>query len=200
MGRTQAADYAQRREAIVEKAAELFAAVGFRGASISDLAAACSSSKSLIYHYYPSKEDILYAVMASHIDQLVQDVGEVMATDADPAELLRRLVHAFMQHYVGAADRQKVVLNELENLPEAHRVVVVGSQRMLVDTVQTLLTQVHPTLAGDPARARALTMLVFGMLNWTKTWFDPAGPLSADQLADMILQRALAPLDGPEHC
>ena len=67
MARTQAADYGVRREAIVEKAARLYAERGFLGASISDLAKVCRISKSLIYHYYPSKEDILFDVMHSHV-------------------------------------------------------------------------------------------------------------------------------------
>ena len=70
MARTQAADYEQRREAIVEKAAERFASQGFRGASVADLAEAVGASKSLIYHYYPSKEDILFEVMDSHLQEL----------------------------------------------------------------------------------------------------------------------------------
>jgi len=63
MARTQAADFEQRREKIVERAAQLFAERGFLGASIADLAKACKTSKSLIYHYYSSKEEILFDVM-----------------------------------------------------------------------------------------------------------------------------------------
>lgn len=185
MARTQAADYEQRREAIVEKAARLFAQQGFRGASVADLAAACETSKSLIYHYYPSKEDVLYAVMASHLDQLVEDVAEAMGARGDAKARLAALIHAFMRHYVGAADRQKVLLNELSALPADKRAVIVEKQRVVIDAVQSLLVQIHPTLAKDKARARVQTMLLFGMINWTHTWFDPAGSVSANEVADM---------------
>ena len=196
MARTQAADYEQRREAIVDRAAQLFASMGFKGASVADLAEACEISKSLLYHYYPSKEDILYAVMASHIDQLVADVQEVMEEVTDAPARLSTLLHAFMAHYVDAADRQKVLLNELDNLPEANHAVIVRKQRTVVTAVQSLLVEIHPELRADPARARAQTMLLFGMINWTKTWFDPSGPLSADDIADMVLKHALAKVHG----
>ncbi|HJS40116.1 MAG TPA: TetR/AcrR family transcriptional regulator [Sphingomicrobium sp.] len=178
----------------MEKAAELFAAVGFKGASIADLAKVCQSSKSLIYHYYSSKEDILYAVMASHIDQLVEDVEKITSQNGDARDDLHRLLRAFMRHYVGAADRQNVLLNELGNLPPDKREVIVGKQRSVIRSVETLLTQIHPRLAADAVLARAQTMLLFGMINWTKTWFDPSGPLSADDVADMVFERATAPL------
>lgn len=194
MARTQAADYEQRREAILDKAAQLFARMGFNGASVSDLATACETSKSLIYHYYPSKEDVLYGVMSSHLDQLVQDVDQVMARDGTPTELLKALIHSFMRHYIGAADRQKVLLNELANLPADRRRTIVDKQRGVIDAVQKLLAAIHPALAADPVLARAQTMLLFGMINWTHTWFDPAGPVSADAFADMALDRILAPI------
>ena len=190
MARTQAADYEQRREAIVDKAAHLFASSGFRGTSVSDLAKACDTSKSLLYHYYPSKEDVLYAVMSSHIDQLSEDVERVMARDGSPAALLHELIHNFMVHYVGAADRQKVLLNELDSLPPEKRETIVTKQRAIIDAVQDLLAGIDPEL-GDPAQARVQTMLLFGMINWTHTWFDPAGPISAGEIADLALDHFL---------
>ena len=194
MARTQAADYEQRREAILDKAAQLFAQMGFNGASVADLATACETSKSLIYHYYPSKEDVLYGVMSSHLDQLVQDVDQVLSRAGTPTELLKALIHNFMRHYIGAADRQKVLLNELGNLPVDRRKVIVDKQRGVIDAVQKLLEAIHPVLAEDAAMARAETMLLFGMIHWTHTWFDPAGPVSAGAFADMALDRILAPI------
>ena len=191
MARTQAADYEQRRDAIVEKAAQLFATGGFKGTAVSDLAVACNTSKSLIYHYYPSKEDILYAVMASHIDQLQQDTREALKTPGDAATRLRDLVHRFMRHYVGAANRQKVLLNELDSLPGERRETIVGKQREIVDAVSGLLGAIDPALGEDRARLRAQTMLLFGMMNWTHTWYDPAGALTPDTIADMALSLIL---------
>jgi len=195
MARTQAADYEQRREAIVARAARLFATTGFAVASVADLAAACETSKSLIYHYHGSKEDILYAVMVSHIDQLVDDVAQAMKRDGGPEARLRDLVHRFMDHYVGAADAQKVLLNELDSLPADKRAAIVTKQRTIIDAVSELLAGLDPALAdpalADPMRARVQAMLLFGMINWTHTWFDPAGPITAAEIADMALALVL---------
>ena len=201
MARTQAADYEERRAIILDKAARLFAQAGFLGASISDIAHACAISKSLVYHYYASKEDILFAVMRSHLDQLSEDVAEVFALQTNPLTKLHTLVHRFMQHYVGAADRQKVLLNELDNLPPERRAEIVSEQHLIIDGVRDLLALIKPELANDRARAQVHTMLLFGMINWTHTWFDPRGPVSADALADMAFEMAVSgakanPTDG----
>lgn len=183
MARKQSADYDERREKIVERAADLFASRGFRGASMANLAAACVTSKSLLYHYYPSKEELLYAVMLSHIDVLVADVAAVAREEGPAREKLDLILHRFMHHYVGAESRQKVLLNDLVHLPEDKRASIVAKQRSIIDAVQALLVEVDPALTSDPVAARVRTMLLFGMINWTHTWFNEGGPASADAIA-----------------
>lgn len=185
MARTQAADYDERKEAILDHAAKLFAEKGFLGTSVMDIARACGASKSLLYHYYPSKEDVLFGVMSSHVDVLLEDVEAVLLIDGPPQRALRTLLRGFMEHYVGAAARQKVLLYELDCLPPERRRQIVVKQRKIVDAVQQLLTGTQPEKLADQVEARAYTMLLFGMINWTPNWFDPTGRLSFEDLADM---------------
>ncbi len=185
MARPQSPDYDKRREAILEAAAHLYARRGFLGASIADLAKAAGTSKSLIYHYFPSKDDILHEVMATHLDALVAAADD--ATSAGDAETrLRTLTHAFMRLYVGAGDSHKVLLNELDNLPPGRRAEVVAKQRRIIATVEALIVDVRPEGPAFP-----LTMLFFGMINWTHTWFRPEGPVSAEMLAELAVSLML---------
>lgn len=196
MARKQAADYEQRKEAIIDSAADLFAAKGFLGSSVADLADACNSSKSLIYHYYSSKEDILHAVMTSHVEQLTAAAAEVAATGLEPAARLALLSRTFMRLYVGAAARQKVLLNDMAHLPPERRAEVVAGQRALITMVTNILAALHPPLAADAARGKAAAMLFFGMINWTHTWMKPGGALDADTIADMATAMALNGIKG----
>jgi AcrR family transcriptional regulator len=194
MARTQAADYDERRLAIVETAARLFARDGFLGASMSDLAMACQLSKSALYHYYPSKEEILFDVMHSHIVALDEASQRVMSGPGGSGEKLRALAHDFMRLYVGAADRHKVLLNELERLPRPRREAIITLQRGLIESVAQLLSEIAPRLKAHGVERRASAMLFFGMINWTHTWFDPRGPVTADALADMAVDLTLGGL------
>ena len=198
MARTQAVDFEERRVAIVERAAELFAERGFLGASIADLARACDSAKSLIYHYYDSKEDILFDVMHSHVRALLDAAEEIALRNIAPSARLRALTLAFVQLYVGAAARQRVLLNELERLPAAQRAIVVGIQRQLVDIVQELLLELRPDLAGSAGMQRPAAMLYFGMINWMHTWLDPKGPVQPSRIAGFAADIFLEGIDGDE--
>jgi AcrR family transcriptional regulator len=194
MARTQAADYDERKEAIVETAAALFARDGFNGASVADIAKRGKISKSLIYHYYQSKEDILYDVMISHVRALENAAREAVAGEAAPARKLRELAHRFMALYVGAADRHKVLLNDLDHVPKARRAEIVAVQRGLIEIVQKLCVEIEPALKRKSGQSFSAAMLFFGMINWTHTWFDPRGPISAGALAEMAVDLTLGGL------
>ena len=192
MARPQSPDYDRRRDAIVAAAASLYARRGFQGASVAELAKACGTSKALIYHYFPSKDDILYEVMAAHLDDLVDAADDAMQS-GDARERLRALTMAFMRLYVGARDSHKVLLNELDNLPPGRRVEVVAKQRRIIGVVETLVREIRP---DAEAVMLPLSMLFFGMINWTHTWFRPGGPLAGEQLADLAVEMALNGLHG----
>jgi len=190
MARPQSPDYDRRREAILAAAARLYATKGFPGASVAELAKACNSSKSLIYHYFPSKDDILYAVMAEHLDALTEAAETACATGSADARL-RALTVAFMRLYASAQNHHKVLLNELDNLPPERRAAVVAKQRRIIEAAESVITEIAP---GGGARVN--TMLFFGMINWTHTWFDPAGPFMPEALAVRvveIMQRGVTP-------
>jgi AcrR family transcriptional regulator len=194
LARPQAADYAERRAAIVENAAELYASRGFARASVSDLADRVGGSKALIYHYYSSKEEILFEVMDSHLRQLSAAVEDVLALDVGPQDKLRSLAHSFMRLYVGAAARHKVLLNELDALPPVQRSEIVERQRRLIDAVESLILAIQPALR--PNLTRPAAMLFFGMINWTHTWYREGGGARADEIADLAADLALTGLTG----
>jgi AcrR family transcriptional regulator len=192
MARPQSPDYDKRRDSILAAAAHLYARRGFQGTSVADLASTCNTSKSLIYHYFPSKDDTLYAVMEAHLDALVDAADEAMRVGG-AEERIRALTLAFMQLYVGAQDSHKVLLNELDNLAAAQRADVVGKQRRIIAVVESLIHEIRPDL--NPMTL-PLTMLFFGMINWTHTWFRPTGPTSAPEIADLVVDLMLGGLRG----
>jgi len=173
-------------------AAGLYAKKGFLGASVAEIAAACQTSKSLIYYYYPSKEDILFDVMDSHVQSLTEAARVIDETEDDPRSKVRRIAAALMELYAGHEANQKVLLNELANLPADRRTIIVDHQRQLLDLMDTILLSIRPDLKLDRPTRRALVMMFFGMLNWTLTWFDPTGPIKNHEIADIASAMFLA--------
>jgi AcrR family transcriptional regulator len=186
MARTQAEDYEQRREAIRDQAAKLYAAKGFLGASITDLAEACKMSKSLIYHYYDSKQEILFDLMHSHVESRLEIARAVSAQNLEPRAKLEELGRKFMRLYGGAAPRHTVLLNDLHQLPARRRKIIVNIQRQIVDVVEDIIADIRPKKTLPKAARWPVAMFYFGMINWTHIWLNPQGPLDLEEITDLM--------------
>jgi AcrR family transcriptional regulator len=194
MARTKSPDYDARRQFILDQAAELFAAQGFHSASISAIAEACKSSKSLIYHYFSSKDEILYAVMEDHTDLLLESAQGIMAEESAAADKLRDIARAYLNIYKSANARHVVLLNELRSLAPAQRRDIVRRERDILNIFEELITTIGgPPIARQELR-NVLTMLFMGMINWTHTWYKEKGPLSSDTVADLASEIFIAGL------
>jgi len=124
-------------------------------------------------------------VMHSHVAALLETAQAIVARPIPPQQKLRTITLEFMKHYVGAAARQKVLLNELGHLPKERRADIIGIQHKLIDMVQTILTEIRPELGGKSTLKLPSAMLYFGMINWTHTWMDPSGAAKPAKIAEL---------------
>ena len=59
----------------------------------------------------------------------------------------------------------------------------------MIEGVGGLIGEVNPAVRrGHPPQHKTYALLLFGMLNWTETWFRGTGPLSADEMAERIFR------------
>ena len=176
---------------MMKQAARLFAAKSFNGASVADISKACNVSKSLIYHYYNAKEDILYGVMKDHLDDLIEIISRPSLRDEDATQEFHQLTQALMQCYAGAEDAQRVLLYELGSLTTAQRKVIVEQQRAIIDRFEGVYLRIAPEYEGRRALLRSKIMLFFGSLNWVHTWHNPDGEISRETLATLAVANIL---------
>jgi AcrR family transcriptional regulator len=81
MPRVRSDDYDAKTHAILDSAAALFAKVGYPSAKMQDIAKACGASKSMLYHYFPTKDDLLYAMLEEHLQRVIVALEEALAAD-----------------------------------------------------------------------------------------------------------------------
>lgn len=187
MARKQANDYGVRRRNILDKAAELFADKGYARSSISELAAACNASKSWLYHYYPSKEAILYDIMRLHVAELVDMAEDALASQGSPQEKFRKLAQNFMEIYVNSGSKHVILLNDRGCLPDDLRKEIMDLQDHVVSCVVKLIVGVNPSVSKTKNFEKPVTMAFLGMINWTYIWFKKDGPISQEQFADLAV-------------
>jgi AcrR family transcriptional regulator len=184
--RTRSKDYDANIQHVLDRAATLFARDGFARTSVADIAKACGFSKSLIYHYFKSKEELLHGILAGHLKALLAMAEAVQASGGTPEQRLRRFCQDTVAIYMADRDRNLVLIHEMNCLPDEALEEVLDLERRFAVIVATLLEELNPAATRAGARTKPYAMLLFGMLNWTYAWYRPGGSLKPAMLADMI--------------
>jgi TetR/AcrR family transcriptional regulator len=183
MPRTRARDYDDKRDAILHRAAIVFARDGYDRASMAGLAAECGVSKALLYHYYTSKEALLFGILSNHLQALVDVVEAAEVPRLEPEERLGRLVATLLDAYRDADAEHKVQINALRLLPEPQQAELKALERRLVAMFSDAIRAVHPQAFEDGRLLKPVTMSLFGMLNWFYMWFREGGAVSRSEYA-----------------
>ncbi|MGX9392840.1 TetR/AcrR family transcriptional regulator [Nitrobacteraceae bacterium UC4446_H13] len=192
MARTRATDYDQKRLGILSQSARLFAQHGFTGTSITMIAEACGVSKALMYHYYNSKDDVLFDVLADHLKHLVVMVETAAATESDGRRRLVAISTALLDAYRGADAEHQVQISSLKLLPRAQQDVLKELERRLVTIFSEAIAASLPSAAKQPDMLKPLTMSLFGMLNWHYLWFRDGKGMTRGAYALMAANLILA--------
>jgi AcrR family transcriptional regulator len=186
MARARAKDYDDKQREITARAAELFTRQGYHNTSMAELAKACGSSKARLYHYYPSKEALLYQMLSDFIKQVYSASQQALESSAVPQDALRARARALMELSTKHHDLYPLLFNELDALPPRQRDQIRAHERKLVTQVTALLAKVRPDLVTKPHHSTPLAMIFLGAVNWTYHWFAGGGRLTAEEFADLV--------------
>ena len=190
MARPKSSQHELRRDEILDVAALCFADKSYHAASMNDIAAACGASKARLYHYYESKEAILFDLLDRYTQRLLAVIGQVEATaqrgNLDERAALHELVRSFLEEYEHSATRHAALLHDTKFLGDAQRETILDRQRDVVAAVTRFLRRAYPARVTS-ANQTSVTMMLFGMINWTFTWLRPGGRMSYSQFAEEVV-------------
>jgi AcrR family transcriptional regulator len=194
MARPKSADHHLKRDEILDAAAACFAQLSYPAASMQEVAARLGTSKARIYHYYESKEALLFDLLDRYTQRLLAIIGETEAQaqrrKLDDRAALHALIEAFLIEYENSAAKHVALLNDTKFLNDdvnpSQRKIIVQRQRDIVSAFTRFLRRAYPQRLND-ANQTALTMMLMGMINWTFTWLRPDGPISYADFAKEVV-------------
>jgi len=96
-----------RRRAIVEAARSVFAEQGFDRATMAEISARLGGSKSTLYSYFPTKEDLFVACVQEDIDADTGEMMDQLRSTQDVREALER----FGKLYLATATAPRPIAN-----------------------------------------------------------------------------------------
>ncbi|MBE0617748.1 MAG: TetR family transcriptional regulator [Proteobacteria bacterium] len=191
------ADGVERKEQIFEVGARLFADKGYGRTSLQEVADALGVTKPALYYYYRSKEELLFEITSFVMDRVMADLREVSGAPISPLEKLRDLIGRYVRFFASHPHELTIMSTEVDSLGQDRREVVLDRQREYLQLVRAI---VRDLLAEHPQSSLDETSVAFALLggmNWIFKWYDPAGRVTPEKLADDFAQLFSFGLQGP---
>lgn len=172
---------------IAKVAAKLFNSKGYLETNMDDIGNGARLSKGGIYHYFSSKDAILFFVLDNYLDIILQDLEQSLQQIPDPSSKIEFIITRHIELYTRNASESKALLHEAHCLPSKYYKTIAEKERRYYQIVAKVLSDFFGSESGvTKAQITVLTFLLFGMCNWIYSWYDPKGTVTAEELSGKI--------------
>lgn len=186
-----------RRGEILQCFTEMVAERGYDEVSVRDVAEALGISKGTILHHFRSKEALLEQLHSDYMRRRLAEAGDFLGEFDDPVDQLQLIVYQLM--LTQQDDRAATVAFSREIVRSAEEEVM-AEVRAMRDQYSTQVIEIIRRGVACGAFKQVdpqLTALqVFGMCNWSWTWFSPDGRWPASRIADEFCRTLIGGLTG----
>ena len=189
-----------RRIEILKSAAAAFRRRGYHGASVDEIASALDMTKGNLYYYFQNKEEILFACHDYSLDELLTLMDQVRGESTPPDDKLRKLILAFIHMMLDELQGTALTL-DLQALSPTLMKRVISKRDRFDHGLRAIIQQGMDEGLFRPGDPKMIGFAIMGAVNWITKWFDPAGPMSsqdigqrfADYLVGGLLYSAVSP-------
>ena len=176
----------RRRENLLAVAARVFAARGYDRTTMRDLSRASQMSLAGMYYYVKGKEEVLFEIQRGCFERVREGAERALAEATGPVERLQAFIRHHVQFFASHMDEMKVLSHEAESLTGARLEEVRRLKRVYVDLCEALLARLEEAGGAERVNRHVATYALFGMMNWIYTWYDPAGSVGVEELAESV--------------
>lgn len=174
-----------KRGAVLRVSAQLFNEYGYHATSLEMVATKLQVTKPTLYYYIQNKEEILFECVRLGMESLRSAIAEAAALDDTVMNKLKAAMHEYALIVTQEFGMCLIRVGE-DPLPPESRKELRRLKSELDREFRSLVEQgiEEGTLApGDP---KLTTFTLLGALSWIARWYDPRGPLSAEDVAQQI--------------
>ncbi|PKV96167.1 TetR family transcriptional regulator [Amycolatopsis echigonensis] len=168
---------------------------GYDATNFSDIAGELGLSKGTIVHHFGTKDRLLAALHESYMRRRLAEAALIRDRLATPTRQLAGLLYAFVLYQV--VDREATVAFQREVVRLADHEAMAEGRRMRAEYLDLVRATLSEGIASGEFRScdvEVQSLLIFGSAQWAWTWFDPAGPVSAEQVGAQLVDLVLGGL------
>jgi len=187
----------RRLAEVLEHAARIFWQKGYEGASMRDLSRVTGMSLAGLYHYFDSKEELLYLIQKHTFTTIMEQLRERLAESGDPEQRVRIFIRNHLEYFLANKEAMKVLTHEDETLKNGRGTRIRYIKKEYYGICLDLMEDLRKTM-GLEFSGRLAVLSLFGMINWIYTWHNPQvdadATVLARQMGDIFLRGVLHPV------
>lgn len=176
-----------RLQEVLDVAARIFAAKGYRGTSLADIGEALGMNKASLYYYVRSKEDLLHRLIL-RAGRRLRDVSqdpEVARLPADAA--LERLVREHCRVAFEHRHELGVLVHQRRHLALDGRGEVSARERAYVDRLKSLIVRGIEEGLFRPVNPSIAAQFVLDAVNGLLRWYREDGEAGREAVTDEVV-------------
>jgi len=164
---------------------DLFFKKGYFATSISDIAGGSGIQKASIYYHYASKEDLLFCILKSTMDDLTTALKQRLAVTQGIEKRMRAAVRSHVCFHLERQKENFIANAELRGLTAEHYRSIVKKRDEYESIFQELIRQGTEEGVFADVDVKILSYAILTLCTAGATWYNPRGRLTVDQIADI---------------
>ncbi len=186
--RQTTAAHDEKRLEIIECCASLFDRVGFHGMSMQMLADEVGLGKPTLYHYFSSKNDILYDMHQMHIDALINGLQvDIESASTKPEELLEKACAQTLREIAQHPGYVRAYMDHYTELEGTQRIEMRKRRTEYFSRITSIISNGIASGRFRKVDVELATLAFVGMCNWAYKWY----PKRADKTPPEKMAKSL---------
>ena len=170
-------------------ASEIFAKKGYEATSVREIALKAGLNKATIYHYFSSKEEILFKIMDNAMEEALKNLEAILSEDSDALEKFENVLKFYSKYYVSKQAELSLLVNELNSLKHEYKTLLTEKEKKYVDLMKSVLYELKKK--GVLKEELPITVIVFtffSIIHYTVKWYEPSGKIKVDELSEYFVE------------
>jgi AcrR family transcriptional regulator len=168
---------------LLNVARTLFAEKGFEGTSVQDVVVAAGVTKGAMYHYFSSKDDLLYEIYGRVLRMQMERLEKLVSQEGPVEERLHAAAADVIATTTENLESTTIFFRSLHQLSEEKQQEIRRERRRYHETFRAMVVEGQQSgVFRDDVSADLCVDFFFGSVHHLPMWWKPRGRLSGQEV------------------
>ncbi len=138
-----------------------------------------------LYNYIPDKQSLLFDLMRTHMDEVLQAWADEPRPTGDPLAELEAFARFHVRFHLERREAVFIAYMELRNLDPENLEALLQRRKAYEESLTDILRRARAAGLVSVSDPKVAAYGVIAMLTGVQTWFKDGGDLSREMVADI---------------